>query len=364
MSGTNGTSTRHVLVVESDADLAGALEEHLGSIGRYAVTMAASGAEALDFVREGGVDVLVMASSLPDGPAISFVPVALELATELPVIVLADIEDAASAGQCVQRGAFTYLVRPVDKSEFTTSLEQALRWREEKAIAALSDSGAQVITDEVAHLRLQFEQVITGTLEMVMSMSEAKDPTLVGHSQRVSALAATVADEMGLSDAEVEEIRIAGRLHDLGKIGIPDAILNKRDAPTEQDKVIARRHAALGAEILEGIDHLKAVADAVRCHHEHWDGSGYPEGISGENIPLGARILCAVEVFDALTTAGAEREALAPIDAVRRMMALEGTVIDPRVLVALAEVIASQRNLPFLTEPDQRLNASGIAMIR
>lgn len=363
MSESTHSSTRHVLVVESDPELAGALEEHLGSLGSYAVTMAGTGAEALVCVQGGGVDVMVVASTLPDGPAVHFVPAVLAETADLPVIVLADIADVASAGQCVQRGAFTYLVRPVDKSEFTATLEQGIRWREEKAVTKPSDSGSTHVADPLAQMRQQYEQAITGTLEMVMSMSEAKDPTLVGHSQRVSALAATVADEMGLSDEEVEDVRIAGRLHDLGKIGVPDAILQKRDAPTEEDKVIARRHAAFGAEILEGIEHLSAVADSVRCHHEHWDGSGYPEGLSGEEIPLGARILCAVEVYDALTTAGANREALAGVDAVRRMMALEGSVLDPRVLVALAEVVASQRNLPFLTEPEQRLNASGIAMI-
>ncbi len=361
-SATDSSKVPFLLVAEADADLADAMQQFLTRDDRYRVRMVDSEADALAALESGGVDLMVTAIDLADSDALELVSRALRYDRDLPIIVLSHLEGVPAAGQCVKRGAYAYLTRPVDPTEFGATIEQGLRWRAEAQAAGHSGTEAAG-ADSAVHVRREMEQTLIGTLEVMMATVEAKDASLVGHSQRVSALAATVADEMGLTDEEVEEVRLAGRFHDIGKIGIPDELLGKRESPTPEELATVRRHAALGADILAGISHLGRVSDYVRSHHEHWDGTGYPDGLAGTDIPLGARILCAVEVYDALTTAGKDRPALNPIDAVRRMMGLEGKVLDPQVLVALAEVVASQRNLPFLVQPEQRLNASGIVML-
>ncbi len=260
---------------------------------------------------------------------------------------MAGTHELARAGRCVQLGAVAYVTTPVTAHNLDAAIARGLT----------RDEGAR---PEGAAAP---DQVLTGTLDVIMATLESKDPSVTGHSQRVAALAAVVADQMNLDADEVEQVRLAGRFHDLGKIGVPDELLAKRESHTEDELRQVRAHAALGAEMIGSIPQLERVASFVRSHHEHFDGSGYPDGLAGKDIPIGGRILCAVEVFDALTTPGTGREALGAIDAVRKMMALEGKVVDPEVLGALAQAVADGRNLPFMVEQVLPLNASGIAVM-
>jgi HD-GYP domain-containing protein (c-di-GMP phosphodiesterase class II) len=133
---------------------------------------------------------------------------------------------------------------------------------------------------------------------------------------------------------------MAGSLHDIGKIGIREQILNKRGPLTDEEYAHVKTHAEIGAQILAPLTHLADVLACVRSHHERWDGKGYPDGLAGEAIPIGARILGSVEIFDALTTSRPYQETMAPAGAVARMGDLVGSVLDPRVHAALAQVVA------------------------
>jgi HD-GYP domain-containing protein (c-di-GMP phosphodiesterase class II) len=151
-----------------------------------------------------------------------------------------------------------------------------------------------------------------------------------------------------LSDDEVEQVRLAGRLHDIGKIGTREGVMNKQGPLTPDDYDHVKQHVIIGSQILAPLEHLGPVLGAVRSHHERWDGAGYPDGLRGAEIPITARIIGAAEVYDALSTTRPYQAKLSTDQAVRRMGELVETVLDPKVFAALAEVVTRRRSLVFL----------------
>ena len=149
--------------------------------------------------------------------------------------------------------------------------------------------------------------------------SRRRTPTSAGHSARVADLSASVAAQLGCDDELIEAIRTGGRLHDIGKIGIREEILNKQGPLSDEEYEHVKQHVLVGSQILAPLVHLKEVITYVRSHHERWDGFGYPDRLAGEAIPLGARIIGAVEIYDALTTARPYQEKMVPDVAVERM---------------------------------------------
>lgn len=146
-------------------------------------------------------------------------------------------------------------------------------------------------------------------IECIISALDAKDPYTAGHSQRVSDMALKVCEIIGLQQVNTEKIHIAAHLHDIGKIGIPDAVLNKKEQLTEQEWEYMKKHPQIGADILSKSKHLKELNDIVLYHHERFDGKGYPEGLIGEKIPVGARIIAICDSIDAMTSNRSYRKA-------------------------------------------------------
>jgi putative two-component system response regulator len=198
--------------------------------------------------------------------------------------------------------------------------------------------------------RINLQQVAVATLEALVNALEAKNPYLRGHSVRVADMAASVAAELRLPDDDIDAVRTAGRLHDIGKIGVREEIITKQGPLTDAEFEEVKRHTTIGAEILAPLVYLGPVIQYVRSHHERWDGKGYPDGIKGNAIPLGARIIGAAEIYDALATSRSYQEKMSPELAVERMSHLVGTVLDPTVLLALRTVVARREHLVFLDD--------------
>jgi cyclic di-GMP phosphodiesterase len=194
--------------------------------------------------------------------------------------------------------------------------------------------------------------VSVATLEALVNALEAKDPYLRGHSARVADLSALIAAHLGLSDEEIEAVRTAGRLHDIGKIGIREEVLNKYGPLSDEEYAHIKQHVLVGCQILAPLVHLRHVIAFVRSHHERWDGFGYPDRLAAEAIPLGARIVGTAETYDALTTSRPYQEKMSPELAVARMRELVGTALDPAVHEALEAVVTRRQTLIFLDETD------------
>lgn len=146
-------------------------------------------------------------------------------------------------------------------------------------------------------------------VECIAGALDAKDPYTAGHSQRVSDMARTIAELMGFKKDDVEKIHIAAHLHDIGKIGVPDSVLNKADKLDEEEWQAMKKHPVIGADILSKSEHLNELKAIVLCHHERFDGKGYPLGLKGEKIPIGARVIAICDSIDAMTSTRSYRQA-------------------------------------------------------
>jgi putative two-component system response regulator len=343
-----------LLVVDDEEPIRNALKRYLTK-QEFEVFTAASGEEALTVLREQeDIAVMLCDIRMAGMSGVDIVPQALEVSPDLAILMLTAVNDATTAALCMQRGALDYLTKPVELLELGRTIQRALKRREmligrrqlDQHIKEEVERRTEVFQQERARL----ERVSVATLEVLINALEAKDPYLRGHSARVADLAATIASQMGLPDDEIEQVRLAGRLHDIGKIGTREDIMNKHGPLNPEEYEHIKQHVVIGSQILAPLEHLGPVIDVVRSHHERWDGSGYPDGRQGEDIPLGGRIIGAAEVWDALSTSRPYQEKLTQEQALRRMAELVGTVLDPAVYEALEGAVKRRRSLVFLVD--------------
>jgi HD-GYP domain-containing protein (c-di-GMP phosphodiesterase class II) len=177
------------------------------------------------------------------------------------------------------------------------------------------------------------------TLSALVTAVETKDPNASGHSGRIARLAEWMAEPLSMGAQEVQDLRFAAMLHDVGKVGVPTRLLRRPRALTPADLEALTHHPALGVALVRDIDFLSGSLDGIRHHHERWDGLGYPDGLAGEEIPLISRVISVADAFDALTTDRAERPGLAPAQALEQIEQRRGRQFDPHVVVALATAL-------------------------
>jgi putative nucleotidyltransferase with HDIG domain len=185
----------------------------------------------------------------------------------------------------------------------------------------------------------QNQELFLETIRTLAAAIDAKDPYTRGHSERVSSYSMAIARHLGLSQEEVFRVRIAAILHDVGKLGVRDGILNKPGGLTEEEFAVMRKHPAIGAQIMEPIRMLKDIIPGIRNHHETWDGQGYPDRLAGEEIPLVARIIGVADTFDAMTTNRPYQKAKTLEFVLDKMRAMSNTRFDPKVVNALLAAV-------------------------
>jgi HD-GYP domain-containing protein (c-di-GMP phosphodiesterase class II) len=191
---------------------------------------------------------------------------------------------------------------------------------------------------DLAHQHAALRRAFEGTVRSLANAVDARDMATADHSSRVADYAASIARTMGLSEAEAHEVQVAGFLHDLGKIGIRDDILVKQGQLTKQEWRTMRRHPLVGYDILAPVPIAERIKLAIRHSHESWDGGGYPDGLSAEQIPLAARIVAVADAYEALTTDRPYRSARDPEEAAEEIKRCAGTQFDPRVVDAFLQV--------------------------
>ena len=347
-----------ILVADDDEALCHALHRYLSSLG-YDVKTANSGASVLECLKATEVTLLVMDLAMPGMSGVDVVPKALELDPELTVIMLSGVDDALTAAKCMQLGATDYLTKPIELTELASAIRRSLRQRETltqgRAIETWLREELTRRGREIEQERRQQQRLTRATLEALINALEAKSGYFRGHSARVSALAATIAHGLGLADEAVEDIRRAGKLHDVGMIGIREEVLNKRGPLSDEEREHVKQHVSIAWRILEPLTHLGPVVSFVHFHHEHWDGSGYPSGIKGEQIPIGARVICAAEIYDALTTSRPYHEKMNPDDATACIRKMAGSLLDPDVTLSLANAVARRKALVFIDDDNPPL---------
>jgi putative two-component system response regulator len=316
-----------ILVVDDEESIRRPIRRYLEQQG-YDVSTAGTGEDALRTLAREPAACVLLDVYLPDGSGVELVPRILAMEPGTAVLMLTAVNDATTATLCMQRGAMDYLTKPVDLAVLGRAIQRALSARDSR----------------------RAERISIATLEALVNALEAKDPFLRGHSARVADLSAMVASELGADDEEIERIRTAGRLHDIGKIGIREDILNKQGPLTDEEYEHVKRHVVVGSQILSPLAHLSHIIEYVRGHHERWDGLGYPDQLAGAAIPFGARVIGAVEIYDALTTSRPYQEKMEAHFAVERLRDLIGTMLDPDVHHALEAVVSRRQMLTFVDE--------------
>ena len=342
-----------VLIVDDEATVRGALAGFLRARG-YDVHECDSGPAALALLQHDRFAVLLSEVRMPGMSGLDVVPRALELDPRLAVLMLTDVREAQIATEALTLGALDYLVKPVALTDLHLALERAIRRRrleiDRLAIERQIREEAVLRTMELDREKATLHGLTIGIAETLINAMEAKDVYLRGHSHRVAEQAASVAEEMGLDADLVEEVRLAGRLHDIGKIGIREDVLNKPGALTPEEYAHVQEHVRIGMMILEPLRHIPAALEFIHDHHEQFDGGGYPRGRAGAEISIGGRILAACDAFDAMTSRRAFRDAFDEQATIVHLEADVGRRLDPTVFAALRRVVVRRKTLPFIDD--------------
>ncbi|HET7876465.1 MAG TPA: HD domain-containing phosphohydrolase [Methylomirabilota bacterium] len=308
-----------ILLVEDDRDVRDVLTEMLGALG-YRVVNATSAEQALEILNVVMPDLVVTDVHMG---AMSGIDLCAKIKSDphsefIPVVILTAVSDLDARVAGLGAGADDFFPKPVEFVELRTRVAALLR--------------VKFLLDQLERA----EAVIT-TLALTI---EARDPYTSGHCDRLSRYGVALGEALGVDQAMLRAIRLGGYLHDLGKIAVPDGILLKPGPLSISETERMRTHAETGAELVAGLRSLDGVRPIMRHHHERWNGSGYPDGLQGEQIPLGARIVSVVDVFDALHTARPYKLALSHADAVAVLREeTDAGYWDPRVTTAFLDIL-------------------------
>ena len=331
-----------ILIVDDEETIRLALRKFLRSRG-YEVEIAGSGDQALQILDNQSFSLMLCDVRMPGMTGVQVVPEARSRDHDLAIMMLTAVNDAPTATESLSNGAMDYLMKPVELADLEVAIERALHKRalliEQRRVERMIREEVVQRTEELEREKEALRDLTVSVAETLINAMEAKDLYLRGHSQRVAELAGQLAEELGLDERICEDLRVAGRLHDVGKIGIREAILNKPGSLTAEEFEHVKQHVKIGLDILAPLFHIREPLKYVEHHHEHWDGAGYPLGLVGEDIPLGARILCAADTFDALTSKRAYRDPMAPLAALEHLRVDVGKQFDPCVYDALVRVI-------------------------
>jgi len=309
-----------ILVIDDDAVVREVIGEMLFASG-YEVVCAATAAEALELFGDESIALVVSDIVMPDLSGLELLEAMRLHRPNLPIVLVTGANTRDNLSEALMRGADGLVAKPFTQDELGEAVANAL----DRANKSERD------------LR---ERLLAPTLTSALANAiEAREGGMRGHCERLTVLAMRLGLAFGLGEEEIETIRLGALLHDIGKIGIPDRVLLKPDVLTEEETDLMRTHTVIGDNLLEPIDLLAAVRPIVRHHHERWDGLGYPDGLSGEEIPLGARMMAVADAVEAMSARRVYREPLAEPEIVQELERGRGTQWDPKIVDVVLRLI-------------------------
>ncbi len=353
-----------IMIVEDEGIIALSIRKKLEHLGYEVPIMVNTGEDALEQAAKNRPDLALLDIRLGDGMD------GIETATKLrerlgiPIIYLtANVDD-----ETIQRAKITepygYLIKPFEEIELPTAIEMALyKHKLEQEINRQRNQLEQLVEERTAELTQanqqlqaeiesrkeaqqqlllshgQLEKAYEQTLMGWAKALEMRDTETAGHSMRVTELTLRLARLFGLSETELGYIRLGCLLHDIGKMGIPDGILLKPGRLTEEERIIMEQHPIYAYEMLSSIDYLQPALDIPYCHHERWNGTGYPRRLKGEQIPFAARLFAVVDVWDAVLTDRPYHRAWSHEEAIQLIKDGSGEFFDPKIVEVFLDMI-------------------------
>src|SRR3974390_1581345 len=332
-----------ILVADEEEPLREIVPSMLGTAG-YACKQAGSGMEALAVLTSGEEFELMLSDlMMADLDGIGLLERTKEKYPDMPVVMVTAVHDISVALAAIRNGAYDYLLKPFEREQLLASVQRALHTRrlqlevdayknKLEALVTFRTEALQRTNTELERAMHDLERSYDITLEALGDALDLKDAETEGHSKRVTAFTIAIARAMDLPSERVRVIARGAFLHDVGKMAIPDAILRKPGRLSAEEQMQMRQHALYGYQMLRKIPFLHEPANIVYSHQERYDGSGYPRGLKGDQIPLGARIFAVADTFDAITSDRPYRAAQSIPSARREIQKHSGHQFDPRVV--------------------------------
>ena len=326
---------KHVLIVDDDRQVREVLHEIFLSHG-YKCELANDGREGLEVFRATHPPLTVTDVKMPVMDGLEFLKLARKFDADAAVIVLTGVGDVKTAIESLKVGAYDFIIKPVNVDELLIAAERAVERRqlliERREYHTLLERRVEEATRDLALMLPELQDTYRATLEALGSALDTRDVGTEAHSRRVHGYALTIARAHGVTEEEIKDIEHGVLLHDIGKIGIPDAILLKPGPLTPEEWIVMRTHPEVGRRLIERIPFLRGAVPIVYHHHERWDGSGYPLGLRGDTIPLGARIFAVADALDAMTFDRPYSKAVSYEAACREIERCASTHFDPAVV--------------------------------
>jgi putative two-component system response regulator len=295
-----------ILVVDDEQNVRTLLKQILSNNG-YHCREAANADEALVQLRDDSVGLVLLDINMPGRSGADLLPEIRADHPDTAVIMATAVSDTTIAINCMKHGAYDYITKPFEIDEVIICIERALeKTRLEIENRDYQQHLEQKVTAQAEKIRASFINTMTSFAYAL----EAKDKYTAGHSQRVAQMSEAIAREFALPLEDIDKVKLAGQLHDIGKIGVRESVLNKPGRLTDDEFEHIQCHPEIGERILAPVVDDMEILAIVRHHHERYDGSGYPDGIAKEEIPLGARILAVADTFDAMTSDRPYRKAM------------------------------------------------------
>ncbi len=343
---------RHILVVDDDRFNLVIAEDTLSD--GYAVSTAGSGEEALLWLENHTADMILMDIEMKGMNGIETVRLIKEDArwSHIPVIFLTATAESDVEIKCLQTGADDFITKPFVPMVMKTRVDRIMELYELR----------YGLERELLKKTRQVEMVTMHSIMSIANTIDAKDKYTSGHSIRVAKCSAAIAERLGWSEEEQQNLQYVALLHDIGKIGIPDAVLNKPSQLTEEEFAMIKKHPIIGGEILKEIHTIPHVQEGALFHHERYDGKGYPHGLKGRNIPLYARIVCIADTYDAMSTDRVYRKRLPNEQIIAEYEKHKGTQFDPNLTKLFIRMLKEGYTVDAENAPEEPKSESSILL--
>lgn len=326
-----------ILIVDDEEPIRKLIAQILHMDG-YECTLAADASEAREFLKEQDFELVLCDINLPGESGLDFIRYALAEYPETAAVMVTGLDDPMIAEVALEIGVYHYIIKPFERNGVLISVANALRRRQlEIDNRNYRQSLEKMVAERTAELQESMEKLrkaLEGSVRSIALTVEMRDPYTAGHQLRVADLASAIAKEMELSEDQVEGLRMASMIHDIGKISIPAEILSKPGPITDIEFDLIKAHAQTGYDILKTIEFPWPIDRIVLQHHERTNGSGYPLGLSSEDIILEARILGVADVVEAMASHRPYRPALGIDKALEEISKNKGVLYDPVVVEA------------------------------
>jgi response regulator RpfG family c-di-GMP phosphodiesterase len=329
-----------LLIVDDEAEIRNVLCELLSH--EYECAAASSAEEALEILRAGAFHLIISDITMSGMSGLEMMPHVFESSPETVVVMISGMQTIESAIEALRVGAFDYIMKPFDLRQVEAAVRRALEHYELRAAKRRYENHLEELVEQRTHelnaALDSLENAYRSTLKALTAALETRDAETHGHSERVVTFSLRLGRELRLDKEQLRSLEFGSLLHDIGKIGVPDAILRKPAKLTDEEWVRMREHPLHGQAILREIEFLRGAACVVAQHHEKWDGSGYPKGLHGEEIDLNARIFAVADAFDAMISDRVYRAGRSYEEAAEELERFAGRQFDPVVVAAFHRV--------------------------